>query len=61
MCRKCKEALTGIEVGGFDVMAILNGNPQLMYCDNEECDLFGFVVVAGAIDNQDPQPDEKGE
>jgi len=45
LCRKCKEKLKTISQG-FDTFNFLNPTTQ-MYCDNNFCEIFGYVVVAG--------------
>ena len=45
-CGKCKKELKVLSKS-FDVFDILNQDPNMMYCENNECKMFGIVTVAG--------------
>ena len=50
-CRKCKEKLKEIPIGGFDAFSFIQSIKE-MYCSNEKCEWFGIVVVAGITESK---------
>jgi len=62
-CRTCKQKLKEIPQG-FDSFGFSNLIKQ-MYCENKDCEEFGYVVVVGypessqlTEDNKDTNPKE---
>jgi len=51
-CRKCNEKLKNIS-RVFDSMGFIDVVPKEMYCENNKCEMFGIVVVAGIPDEND--------
>ena len=45
-CRTCKNILKVLLTGAFDAFAFLEPTKQ-MYCENSECEEFGYVTVVG--------------
>jgi len=45
-CRKCKNTLKILMTGTFDPFSFLEPTKQ-MYCENSNCQEFGYVVVVG--------------
>ena len=45
-CRTCKNILKVLSTGAFDAFSFLEPTKQ-MYCENSECEEFGYVVVVG--------------
>lgn len=56
-CRKCKEVMKDAPIG-FDSFSFLN-QIKMMYCNNEKCEHFGFVTVAGLPDDNTPASQDK--
>jgi hypothetical protein len=56
LCRTCKKQLKKIPQG-FDAFSFLSPVEQ-MYCENNECKEFGYVVVVGL---KEPAPSVAGE
>ncbi len=54
-CRKCKTTLK--KVPQFDLANFFEA-PQ-MYCENKECEHFGFITIAGIKDEDVTPPDDK--
>jgi hypothetical protein len=50
-CRKCDGKLMTYQIS-FDVLQIFSNQPEFMYCENNKCELFGIVVVAGKVDDE---------
>lgn len=51
-CRTCKEKLKNIPVG-FDAFNFLNPVTQ-MYCENNNCEEYGYVTVVGIPEEDKP-------
>ena len=48
-CRSCKTKMATMTVGKdqtFDIFGI-GGSGKAFYCDNKECDKFGYLTIAG--------------
>ena len=48
VCVTCEKKMESIKVGGSsDLFNFSGGSQSFMYCDNKECDKFGYLTVAG--------------
>ena len=49
-CIKCKHKMQTTDLGGsstvFDIFGV-KGTNKAFYCDNKECDMFGYLTLAG--------------
>lgn len=47
-CIKCAKKMETISLGGSsDIFGLSSGNNKAMYCDNKECEKYGYLTVAG--------------
>jgi hypothetical protein len=48
VCRKCEKKMITMTIksSGFDLFGI-GGDGKAFYCDNKECEHFGFLTIAG--------------
>lgn len=47
-CGTCKKKMETISIGGGgDLFGLSSGSKQGLYCDNKECDKFGYLTIAG--------------
>jgi len=46
-CVKCGKKMESIKWGTADVFSFFSGEKGALYCDNKECDGFGYLTVAG--------------
>lgn len=53
-CRACEEVMNDMPVT-FDVMSFMQPIKQ-MYCNNQDCEHFGFVTVAGIPEPKEEDP-----
>lgn len=53
LCKECKKKMKDIPTG-FDAFSMFQASPQ--YCENSECDEFGYVTMVGI--KEDPLPTE---
>lgn len=49
-CIKCNCILKKYPMS-FDMFVMILG-PELMYCENKECEMFGIVTVAGIPEDE---------
>lgn len=47
-CPTCGKKLETINMsGGTDLFGLGSGKITILYCDNKECDKYGYLTVAG--------------
>ncbi len=53
LCRHCKQKLKEM-MGSFDAFSFLS--PPMMYCENNECEEFGYVTMVGIPEKKEEAP-----
>lgn len=47
-CGTCKKKMETIDLGGAsDMFSFGTGTRKALYCDNKECEKFGYLTVVG--------------